>query len=155
MCAEWEDRMTQSKKRALGTLIIWGIVMCALVVMFFSRGGPATYIQDTVKKLVIAAFCAAGYLSYGILMFLTRVRGGQAHIVTDERDERIGRRACLAGLMVVLLFVFITCISLYERYHDAELVPVGWMWFLGYGSVFVAFISVSVATLVLHAGRID
>ena len=146
--------MTQSKKRALGTLIIWGIVMSALVVLFFSRGGPSTYIDDTVKKATIAGIFAAGYLSYGIMMFLTRVKSGGPHLVADERDERIGRRASIAGLIVVLVFVFVTCISLYEYYHDDGVVPVGWMWFLGYASVFVAYISVSIATLVLHAKRI-
>ena len=146
--------MTQSKKRALGTLIIWGIVMSALIAIFFSRGGPSTYIDDTMKKATIAGFFAAGYLSYGIMMFLTRVKSDGPHVSSDERDERIGRRASLVGLIVVLVFVFFTCITLYEHYHDDGLVPVGWMWFLGYASVFVAYISVSVAALVLHAKRI-
>lgn len=146
--------MTQSKKRALGALIIWGAVMIALVAVFFSRGGPATYIHDTVKKAVIAGFFAAGYISYGLMMLLTRVRRGDTHVASDERDERIGRRANIVALVVVLVFVFSTCISLYEYYHDEGWVPVGWMWFIGYASVFVAYISGSIASLVLHAGRI-
>jgi hypothetical protein len=146
--------VTQSKKRAILTLTIWSVVLIALIVIFFSRGGPSTYIHDTVKKGTIGAFFAAGYIAYGLMMFLTRVKSGGASVVRDERDERIGRRASLVALMAVLVFVFFTCISLYEHYHDEGLVPVGWMWFLGYASVFVAYISSSVAVLVLHAGRI-
>lgn len=147
--------MTQSKRRAVWTLSIWGIVMIALVVIFFTRGGPSTYIHDTVKKAAIGAFFAAGYISYGLMMFLTRVRPGGRHAVRDERDERIGRRAGIVALIVVLVFIFSVCIGLYEFYHDEGSAPIGWMWFLGYASVFVAYISSSIAVLALHAGRIE
>lgn len=146
--------MTQSKKRAIWALTIWGIVLILFVAVFFSRGGPSTYVRDTFKRNTVGVFFAAGYISFGFMRFLTRVKSGGAHVVRDERDERIDRRANLAALFVVLCFVFFTCIGLYDFYQDGGLVLVGWMWFLAYTSVFLSYISGSIATLVLHAKRI-
>jgi hypothetical protein len=134
--------------------MIWGIVLILIVAVFFSRGGPSTYVHDRLKRNTVGVFFAAGYISFGLMRFLTRVKSGGAHVVRDERDERIDRRANFAALFVALCFVFFTCIGLYEHYHDDGLVPVGWMWFLAYASVFLSYISGSVATLVLHAKRI-
>lgn len=143
--------MTQPTKRALFTLIIWGIVTAAFIPIFFSRGGPPTYAQDKPRFVFVAILFAAGYLSYFIMMFLTRAKDRKDRIVKDERDEHIQRQSCGVALILVLVYVFFLCITLYEIYRESECVPVGWMWFLGYTSVFWGYISHSALGLVLHS----
>ncbi|MGD8534223.1 MAG: DUF2178 domain-containing protein [Candidatus Aminicenantes bacterium] len=143
--------MTQPTKQALFTLIIWGIVTAAFIPIFFSRGGPATYAQDKPRFVFVAILFAAGYLSYFIMMFLTRTKGRTDKIVKDERDEHIQRRSSGAALILVLIYVFFLCITLYETYRESQCVPVGWMWFLGYTSVFWGYISHSALGLFLHS----
>ncbi len=144
------DRMTQPTKRALFTLIIWGMVTAAFIPIFFSRGGPPTYAQDKPRFVFVAILFAAGYLSYFIMMFLTRAKDKTATIVKDERDEHIQRHSSGTALILVLVYVFFLCIALYEIYRESECVPVGWMWFLGYTSVFWGYISHSTLGLILH-----
>ncbi len=144
------DRMTQPTKRALFTLIIWGMVTVAFIPIFFSRGGPSTYVQDKSRFVSVAILFAAGYLSYFIMMYLTRIKVREDKIVKDERDEHIQRQGSGIALILVLIYVFFLCITLYEIYRQSECVPVGWMWFLGYTSVFWGYISHSALGLVLH-----
>jgi hypothetical protein len=50
---------------------------------------------------------------------------------------------------VVLIVIFTFYISLWTVYESGGQVPVGWMWFLAYGSVILAFVTSSVTTLIL------
>ncbi len=143
--------MTQPTKRALFSLIIWGIVTVAFIPIFFSGGGPAAYVQDKLKFVLVAVLFGTGYISYFIMMYLTGTRRGKGTVVKDERDEHIQRRSSGVALIFVLCFVFVLCITLYEIYRESECVPVGWMWFLGYTSVFWAYITHSAAALVFHS----
>ena len=143
--------MTQPTKQALFTLIIWGIVTAAFIPIFFSRGGPLTYAQDKPRFVFVAILFGAGYLSYLTMMFLTRPRGRTDKIVRDERDEHIQGQSSGVALILVLVYVFFLCITLYEIYRESGCVPVGWMWFLGYTTVFWGYISNSALGLVLHS----
>jgi len=145
------SRMTQPMKQALISLIIWGTVTAAFIPIFFSRGGPATYVQDKPRFVFVAALFGIGYIAYFIMLFLTRAKDRKDTVVKDERDEYISRRSSGAALIFVLCFVFILCITLYEIYRESECIPVGWMWFLGYTSIFWAYIIHSAVTLVFHS----
>jgi threonine/homoserine/homoserine lactone efflux protein len=143
--------MTQPTKQALFTLIIWGIVTVAFIPIFFSRGGPLTYAQDKPRFVFVAILFGVGYISYLTMMFLTRSKGRADRIVRDERDEHIQRQSSGVALILVLVYVFFLCITLYEIYRESGCVPVSWMWFLGYTSVFWGYISNSALGLVLHS----
>ena len=143
-------RMTQPTKRAFFSLLIWGIVTAAFIPVFFSGGGPAAYVQDKLKFVLVAVLFGTGYISYFIMMYLTGTKGSKGTVVKDERDEHIQRRSSGAALILVLAYVFLLCITLYEIYRESECVPVGWMWFLGYTSVFWGYITHSAIALVLH-----
>ncbi len=146
-----ENRMTQPMKQALISLVIWGFVTAAFIPIFFSRGGPATYAQDKPRFVFVAALFGIGYIAYFTMLFLTRAKTRKDTVVKDERDEYISRRSCGAALIFVLCFVFILCITLYELYRETGCVPVGWMWFLGYMSIFWAYITHSAVALVFHS----
>jgi len=147
--------MTRLQLQALIKLTISVLVLAALSAIFFSGGGAASFADDKTRKLLLAAVLGAGYLGVVLTLFLTRARRLAAgRVEMDERDERIIRLANGVAVVVLGVSVFIGCIALYEWYHEAGLVPVGWMWFLAYASSFIAIASHAAATLVLY-GRMD
>jgi hypothetical protein len=85
------------------------------------------------------------------MLFLTRNRPGRSGVATDERDEDIRRRANAGAFLVVLVYVFALAIYLWERYQGGGFVPVGWIWFLAYSTSFAAYITSSVAALILES----
>ena len=147
----WSERrsVTQSKKRALFNLSIWGTAAIAFIIVFFAAGGAATYVEDRSRILLGAVLIGAGYLASLTMLFLTRSRPGVKLLATDERDEQITTQAGSRALVALLVYIFVICIALYEVYHDRGAVPVAWMWFVAYSSSFFGLISHSIATLVL------
>lgn len=143
--------MTQARKRAIFTFLIWGSVMAAFSVIFFLWAGPERYHMDRWRRVVGAAIIAFGYLSYWLMLFLTRTRHGAQGIASDERDEKIKRHANATAFIIVLVYVFALSIFLWDRYLESGFVPVGWMWFLAYSMSFAAFISSSAIALVLES----
>jgi hypothetical protein len=141
--------MNQQRKRACLTLIIWGIVAAAFAALFFFRGGPDTFYEEDERVILNAGFILAGWIGYGMMMFLTRARSESQPVVRDERDVAIAGRANATALVVVLMYVFLACIIFKEAYGVRGSVPLGWMWFLAYSSVFVGFVSASLLTLIL------
>jgi len=138
--------MTRSKKRAQAGLLICGLVLISFTLIFFSRGGAETYINDTFRKAASASLFGAGYLIYFSMILRTR------QTPCDERDEAVSTRAGLSALTVVLVYTYILSISLYEIYRNAGSLPVSWMWFIGYSNSFVGPVAHSISTLILHRG---
>jgi ABC-type transport system involved in cytochrome c biogenesis permease subunit len=140
--------MTQARKRAIFTFLIWGSVMAAFSVIFFLGGGPERFALEKWRRVASGAIIAFGYLSFGLLLFLTRIRPGNRAVGSDERDEEIKKSANATAFVVVLVYVFALAIFLWERHQGSGFVPVGWMWFLAYSTSFAAFISSSVIALI-------
>ena len=92
-------------------------------------------------------------LKEALALWLTRGRPGQ--VVTDERDESIGRRAANGGLIAVLLYVFALSIVLWERHEASGCVPVGWLWFLAYSSAALAYLVPALVSLLLDFEILD
>jgi hypothetical protein len=149
--SEKEPSMTQARKRAVFTFLIWGVVMAAFSVMFFFGDGPERYHVEKWRRVAGAAVIAFGYLSYWAMLVLTRAKMGGPAVATDERDLDTRRRATSTGFLVTLVYVFALAIFLWERYQVSGVVPVGWMWFLAYSTSFAAFISSSIAALILDS----
>jgi hypothetical protein len=142
--------MTQARKRAIFTFLIWGSVMAAFSAIFFLGGGPERYALEKWRHVAGAVIIAGGYLSYILMNFLTRTRPG-GEVGRDERDEEIRNKANAIAFVVVLVYVFALSIFLWEKHQDTRFVPVGWMWFLAYSTSFAAFISSSVIALILES----
>lgn len=143
--------MTQAKKRAVFTFLIWGTIMAAFSVIFFFDGGPEQYILEQWRRITGAVLIAFGYLAYLLMVFLTRIRPETSSLAFDERDTKIRYRANAAAFIVVLIYVFTLSLFLWERYQGNGSVPVGWMWFLAYSTSFSAFISSSVIALIMES----
>jgi len=144
--------MTQSRKRAIWSLFLWGTVSVSFVILFFLGGGPETFVREKARILIAAVLFGMGYSGQLLMLYLTRDRPADGAMVRDERDEWIARHANGAAFVAALVYVFLLGIVLWEVYHERQFVPVGWMWFVAYTSSFVGMLSHAVATLVLDAG---
>jgi hypothetical protein len=147
------EAMSQTRKRAWLAVLIWGVSGIAFTLIFFSGGGAIGFPRESVRHLAAAGALAFGFLGHWISMWATRRREGDPPLA-DERDVRTVARANQASLVVVLLGIFTFTIGLWTAYEAVGLVPVGWMWFLAYGSVILASVASSVTILILD-GRMD
>lgn len=143
--------MTPSRQRAVWSLLLWGGVTGAFVVLFFFWGGPESFVRQKARIAMTAVLFGAGYVAQLLIFYLTRVRPSGRSVAWDERDDGIARHANGVAFMVALIYVFLVSIGLWEVYHDREMVPVGWMWFLAYTSTFLGMFTHAVATLILDA----
>lgn len=142
--------MTQARKRAVFGLIIWGVVAVGFLFVFFSADGPEGYHQNRPRKLITGLLFLVGFLSYFSMYFLTR-REGAGLIARDERDERNDRKASTATLTVVLLYVYVSSITLWTIFEGSGVVPVGWMWFQAYFTALVGILTNSAASLIMDS----
>ncbi len=145
--------MTQLRKRAMWIVAIWMAVAAGFVATFFSSGGVETFADGSVRVGAGAIFLAIGVFGTPIMLYLTRARAGAEHIVADERDDKLARKANLIGLTTVALYVFLVCIGLWETYREPGAVPVGWMWFLAYTTMIFVYLSTAITTLILDFGN--
>jgi len=125
--------------------------MIGLCVVFFSKGGPATFLDGELRVTLTRAFFTVGIIAYFTVLYVTR--RGKTSIVKDERDELIQKRSMATGFYVVLFYVFFFCMFLYWFYkidQKSAVMPVGWIWFLGISCYFMGFISRAVAALILE-----
>lgn len=143
--------MSLSKRRALWSLTIWSTVIVVFLILFLSGGGPATYSQSRGRIVAMAVLFAGGYTSSIVMLTRTRPRRDGGPVVQDERDEAIWRRAGEAAFYTVAVYVFALSVTLYTVYESRGLVPVGWLWFIGYTCTFLGMIAHAVATLILNA----
>jgi hypothetical protein len=142
--------MSQTRRRAWLGCVIWSLAGVVFVLTFFSGGGPGEFATDSTRHIAGAIALAFGFGGTWLALWLTRRRQGSPP-VADERDVRVLAQANQVALIVVLLGIYVFTISLWTVYETRGLVPVGWMWFLAYGSAILASVTSSVTTLVLEA----
>ncbi len=145
--------MSQTRLRAWCAAIIWTVAGAGFGLAFFARGGPEGYAGDSARILAGAVAIAAGYGGNLLATWLTRGRRGE--VVADERDAEVVAQASRGTLVVVLMAVFALSVGLWEGYRTEGAVPVGWLWFLAYGTVITTFVVHSLATLVVDARHGD
>jgi len=146
--------MTQLKKRAIWGLLIWGVALVAAYVIFFLGGGPQTFLDNDTRIELTRVVFTLGFISYFLLLILTRIKSDRKTLIKDERDELISKRAFSTGFYSLMIYVFFICLALYAYYkvhlNNVDM-PVGWVWLLGITTYFMGFVSHAIATLVLYA----
>jgi|GEM_PF-559592 len=146
--------MTQLKKRAIWGLLIWGVALVAAYVIFFLGGGPQTFLDNDTRVELTRVVFTLGFISYFLLLILTRIKSDRKTLIKDERDELISKRAFSTGFYSLMIYVFFLCLALYAYYkvhlNNVDM-PVGWVWLLGITTYFMGFVSHAIATLVLYA----
>jgi len=146
--------MTQLKKRAIWGLLIWGVALVSAYVIFFLGGGPQTFLDNDTRVELTRVVFTLGFISYFLLLILTRIKSDRKTLIKDERDELISKRAFSTGFYSLMIYVFFLCLALYVYYKvhlNGVDMPVGWVWLLGITTYFMGFVSHAIATLVLYA----
>jgi len=146
--------MTQLKKRVIWGLLIWGVALVAAYVIFFLGGGPQTFLDNDTRVELTRVVFTFGFISYFLLLILTRIKSDRKTLIKDERDELISKRAFSTGFYSLMIYVFFLCLALYAYYKvhlNGVDMPVGWVWLLGITTYFMGFVSHAIATLVLYA----
>jgi len=145
--------MTQLKKRAIWGLLISGVALVAAYVLFFLGGGPQTFLDNDTRVDLTRAVFTFGFISYFLMLILTRIKSDRKTLMKDERDELISKRAFSTGFYSLMIYVFSLCLALYVYYKvylsNVDM-PVGWVWLLGITTYFMGFVSHAIATLVLY-----
>lgn len=145
--------MSNLRRQAGFGLIFWTLGASLFLVLFFSGGGPSSFGEDSSRVTLTSLAYGIGFLIHFFLMWKFRSRKIGEYIVKDEWDDEVAQKANGVALIVLLLFVYLTGVALWEGYRDSLLVPVGWVWFIAYFSVMVGFISHAIATLVIDSSR--
>jgi len=128
-------------------LIIWMVAGIGFCLAFFMRGGPREFASDSGRHVAAAAALAFGFLTWWATLWKTR--GPRGQVMSDERDLQVVARAGQTTLVVVLVVIFAFTMGLWTFFEAAGVVPVGWMWFVAYGSVILASITHSLSVLIL------
>ena len=144
--------MSQSRLRNVLTLAIWLIVAAGFAFTAFSSGGPATYADDSHRRIIGGAFLAAGILGTPLMRLLTRINRDSKRVQRDERDERIEAKGTRIGIITVVTLVFLGCIALWDVYQEQGCVPVGWMWVLAYSTLILSHLAPTIVSLAIDIG---
>jgi hypothetical protein len=142
------EAMSQTRRRAWLATFIWSLAGTVFLVSSFAGGGPGELAADSRRHLATAGAVAFGFLTHWAVLWATRRKKGDPALA-DERDYQIVARANQATLVMVLVGVFALTIALWTVYEAGGQVPVGWMWFLAYGSVILASVASAVSILIL------
>jgi len=146
--------MSKSRLQNLLTIAIWAVVTVGFSATVFTSGGPATYAEDTHRRLIGGVFLAFGVFGMPLLRLLTRSKPDAAHVERDERDEHIDAKATNIGIIAVVAFVFLGSIALWDAHQDPGCVPVGWMWVMAYSTLILSHLAPALVALVLDLGAV-
>jgi hypothetical protein len=110
-------------------IALWVVVAIGFSATVFTAGGPVTYADDALRRIVGGAFLALGIFGTPLLRLLTRSKPNAERVERDERDEWIDAKAT-----------------------DAGCVPVGWMWVMAYSTLILSHLGPALVSLFLDAG---
>jgi len=144
------SEMSQTRQRAWLAGIIWTLAGAGFLLTFFVGGGAVEFANDSARHAAGAVALAFGFGGYWAALWFTRRKEGDAP-VADERDLQVVAQANQVTLIVVLVGIYSFTIGLWTVYESAGQVPVGWMWFLAYGCVILAFVASAATILILDA----
>jgi len=140
--------MSNARKFALMSTIVWGLIFIGLLLIVLLPGVEAFADPDrSLWRLLTAGIILPGFVLNAWLGW--RSQKGRKSGELDERDDAVSLRASQATLIVVAPIVFLSTILLYEVYSGSGLVPRGWLYLLAYGTVTLVSLVHSVASLVL------
>lgn len=124
-----------NRARSILVVIDWTSILILFSILFFQGEGPTEWGMDPSRRFLSALCLAAGYIGFYVIQWRTR-RNKQ-----DEREVLINLKASQVGMVVVLIYVFLFCISLYTYYEKVSVMPSSWLWFLAYSTVSLAYIA--------------
>lgn len=147
--------MSLARKQAITLCSTWFVIFAVFAAVFFSSGVESFTDQGHRGiRVVVALVILPGYILNIVVM--QRSRRALSRGELDERDEAIANKASEVTLIILAVLIFGSCIGLYEVFREAGVVPVGWLYFLAYGTMSLIGLAHSAVTLVLDfGGKVD
>jgi len=147
--------MSFARKQSIISCAVWLVISVFFVLVFFSSSVESFTEQGRKwSRLLIAAVILPGYLLNIVVLQWSRRARKEGDL--DERDEAIARQASEATMVILAVLVFAFSIGLYEVYREAGAVPVGWLYFMAYGSMSLISLVHPAVTLALDfGGKVD
>ncbi len=129
-------------------LILWSLVSVAFLWVFLAFDAISNWGDNALKSILLALLFVVGFGGDMILRFKFKLNKNETE--ADGLCDSLRLKAMESSYIATLLYIFIAAISIYIRYEDSGLVPVGWLWFIAYSLVLVVHIASSLAILIVH-----
>lgn len=126
--------MSYRTKLSIINGLIWTIMFVIFSISFFSSNYPVTLPLSNYRITTAILFLLPN-ISNIIILVLQR-----KHETTDERNKRFESISSTAAMIVLLVIVYLGCMSLYVAYEDVGTLSVSWLWYIAYSTAFLAFI---------------
>lgn len=136
--------MNKQQKRAIYTMILFGLLLIYLV-LNFTIVGVDNFINRTNLLITSGCILLTG-IGFAYMLYATNKKNA----IIDERDDQIQLQATNIGIILTTMFVFILMIGLFIGYEEEGQVPVSWMWFTAYTTSVFSFFSTSSIIVILY-----
>jgi len=138
------------KRQAIILSTVWSAAAVVLFLVIFAGGGVEAFAGSSLK----VALATAGYMVALIVQvtftFRNRRRRRGGIVVRDELDDEVQKRASLAALSIVMAFIYVLGVVLWEVFREAGSIPVGWAYVVAISVIIVGSLAHAVATLLIH-----
>jgi len=142
------DTLNKTLRFNILHLILWSLVSVAFLWVFLEFDAIANWGDNALKSILLALLFVVGFGGDMILRFKFKLNKDETE--ADGLRDSLRLQAMESSYIATLLYIFIAAISIYIRYEDSGLVPVGWLWFLAYSLILVVNIASSLAILIMH-----
>ncbi|OQX93699.1 MAG: hypothetical protein B6I17_02010 [Tenericutes bacterium 4572_104] len=126
--------MNDKRKKTWLVLGLWSVVLIIFLGLFFIASKPSEWSANSNIKFISGIVFGVGY----ILFFVIQLKG--KNNTKNEKDKLIQYKSTSLTLVIILMYVFIFTMLIYIVYENDVLMPISWMWFLGYSTVFLTYI---------------
>ncbi len=126
--------MNDKRKQTWLVLGLWSVVLIVFLALFFIASKPSEWSTNSNIKFISGIIFGIGYILFFIIQLKSK------NNTKSENEYLIKYKSTNSTLMVILMYVFIFTILLYIIYENDILMPVSWMWFLAYSTVFLTYI---------------
>lgn len=132
-------------------VVSWSIVFIGVIFIFTREGTIENWGDNRTKTLLLASLFLFGFGLDFVLRFLEKSK--RWGFKRDERDETVQSKAMNVGFLVLAMYIFLLCITLYVVYENDKFLPIGWVWFIAYTTIVIASLSTSITTFILYRKR--
>jgi peptidoglycan biosynthesis protein MviN/MurJ (putative lipid II flippase) len=126
--------MTHRAKLSLLNFSIWFIMFVIFSISFFASTYPEVLPLSNYRTTTAILFLVANFSNVIILYFQYKKER------SDERNKRIEALSAIGTMIFIMVLVFLGSITLHVVFADSGLVPISWLWYLGYSTAFMVFI---------------
>ncbi|MBU1093355.1 MAG: hypothetical protein KKH01_02705 [Firmicutes bacterium] len=135
--------MSYRAKLALINSGIWIVMFVFFSISFFSSTYPEVLPLSNYRTTTVILFAIPSITNMIILFFQLK------HEKTDERNKKIESISSSVAAITLMSIVFIASMTLHIVYNGTGFVPSSWLWYVGFGAVFITFIVLNLSYVIV------